>query len=133
MIPLKKNYWGRFINENLEVLDNECKIDMINSDGKGLPLLIHKGFGADLIKFTAGKGVEKHIHPGSHILIVFSGEGKLGYYEETHLLTPGLIYLIPENVPHSIRAETDLVLMAIGNDHKSVNSNERMTLTNKIN
>lgn len=129
MIPLKKTYWAAPDTGGVLQIPKDFPIQMCHSDGKGIPLINHDHFGADLIKFEAGKGVRMHVHPGAHILIVYEGYGVLGYYEETHRLEPGLIYLIPGNVPHSIDADTDLVLMAVGNDHRPLDSEERLALT----
>ncbi|MCB0747758.1 MAG: cupin domain-containing protein [Ignavibacteriae bacterium] len=125
---MKKALIGKAIKNSMIILDEDYKFEMANSDGKGLPLISHDGFGADLIKFDEGKAVEKHVHPGAHILFVFKGTGTLGYYDQEHNLEPGLIYLIPSNVPHSIHATSELVLLAVGNDHRPVWSDERMEL-----
>jgi quercetin dioxygenase-like cupin family protein len=128
MIPLAKNYWARLDEKGELRIPTEFPIQMAHSDGRGIPLVSHDNFGADMIMFEAGKGVRNHTHPGAHILIVYTGFGILGYYDQQIRLEPGLIYMIPGNVPHSIDAETDLVLMAVGNDHRQLDSTERLKI-----
>ena len=60
------------------------EIQMAKSQGTAKELIpIEEGMGVDVIHFTAGEGVEMHIHPGSHILIVTSGTGELDYFDQT--------------------------------------------------
>ena len=107
-------------------------VKMAASDATALPLVSHDGFGADLIRFGPGECVEEHIHPGAHILFVMRGTGTLTYEDERHALCPGLVYMIPGNVKHAIYADKlgtgDLLLIAVGNDHKPAWSGERLTL-----
>jgi quercetin dioxygenase-like cupin family protein len=100
---------------------------MANSGGFGKPLLSQNGFGADLIFFAAGKGVQNHTHPGDHILFVFEGEGYVIYEGVPHKLVPGGCYFVPGSVDHAIKAETDLVLLSCANHHFPVESTERMS------
>lgn len=100
---------------------------MCNSDGTGLPLLKHQDFGADIIRFGASEGVKNHIHDGDHILFVIKGEGFVEYDGVDYQLEPGTCYLIPGNVDHAIKATTELVLIAVGNQHRPLDSEERMT------
>ena len=106
---------------------------MANSDASGFPLLKFGKFGADLIRFEKGRKVGPHTHPGSHILVCLQGYGVVWYNGEELKLCPGVCYLIPENVPHAVYAHPDtpeaLVLMAIGNDHRIVDSEDRLDLT----
>jgi quercetin dioxygenase-like cupin family protein len=130
--------WAEFLSDAdaLKSLSGEMPIHMSHSDGTALPLLLdssgEKNFGADIIRFEAGKGVSLHKHVGSHILLVTKGEGILTYQpeevNERHPMFPGMIYLIPSNVAHSIDATTELVLIAIGNDHRSAETDERLDL-----
>lgn len=112
---------------NLSVFGGVLPYKMCNSDGTGLPLLKYKDFGADIIRFAAGEGVMNHTHEGDHILIVIKGVGFVEYNGVDHDLEPGTCYLIPGYVDHAIKATTDLVLIAVGNSHRPLDSEERMT------
>ena len=139
MIKVKKLYeevpdiqvaeWAD-INEkgNIIVKSGVRPIQMCNSDGTGSSLLCYKNFGADVIRFDAGKGVKNHIHAGDHILFVIKGEGFVEYHGKDSPLYPGLCYLVPGNVDHAIKATTELILIAVGNNHRLLDSKERMEL-----
>jgi quercetin dioxygenase-like cupin family protein len=108
-------------------------IQMAKSQGTARELLpIEDGMGADEIHFKAGEGVEKHIHPGSHILIVMSGHGELDYFDETIELKAGMIYRIRSLEPHAVRASEDskrgMSLLVIGNDHRPADSSDRLEI-----
>jgi quercetin dioxygenase-like cupin family protein len=111
----------------LQIDGNERPIKMRNSDGTGSPLFSFKGFGADIIRFAANEGVMNHTHEGDHILFVIKGTGIVEYNGVENPLYPGLSYLIPGQVDHAIRAKEDLVLIAVGNNHRPLDSKERMT------
>lgn len=100
---------------------------MCNSDGTGMPLLKYKDFGADIIRFAAEEGVMNHTHEGEHILFVIKGYGLVEYNGVDYELKPGICYLIPGHVDHAIKATTELVLIAVGNNHRPLDSEERMT------
>ena len=106
--------------------DIELPIQVVASDGTALPLVKDGSFGADVIRFSAGEGVNTHSHAGAHILFVIDGEGTVEYGDEDHPLRPGITYLVPEWQPHAIRAKTDLLLLAVGNDHQPPGSTERL-------
>jgi quercetin dioxygenase-like cupin family protein len=126
--------WAQVNSENsaLISLHGEQPIKMMHSNGTAFPLVLDDSnetkFGADLIRFEAGKGVGLHKHEGAHILMVTKGRGILTYNEEKHLMFEGMIYLVPSNIPHAIDAETELVLIAIGNDHQPADSFKRLEL-----
>lgn len=101
-------------------------IQMANSDGTGSPLVKNNTFGADVIRFGPGEGVVNHTHVGAHILFVIKGDGVVEYEGVEHALRPGLCYMIPSMVRHAIRAKSDLVLIAVGDDHRDLASVERM-------
>lgn len=101
---------------------------MSYSDATGLPLLKSGPFGADLIRFPAGGKVGKHTHPGEHMLFVLSGGGRLEYQDTEVNLIPGLCYHVPSNVPHAIYATTELTLISVANDHRPVDSEERLSV-----
>lgn len=132
MADLQQARWADF-NESEKTLISfrgNQPVHMSHSDGTALPLLVDDSlpakFGADIIRFEAGKGVGLHTHVGAHILLVTKGKGTLTYHTEKHQMFEGMIYLVPSNVPHAIDAETELVLIAIGNDHQPADSESRL-------
>lgn len=137
MSKLKQAKWASFENGNFKLIGGEQIIQMKHSYGTALPLVVDDSipnkFGADIIRFPAGKGVGLHTHIGAHILMVTKGTGILTYGEEKHQMFPGMIYLVPSNVPHAIEATTGLVLVAIGNDHRPADSEEGLELANELN
>jgi len=112
---------------NLIINTDERPTQMANSEGTGQTLLSQDGFGADVIRFEAGHGVQNHVHPGDHILFVLAGEGVVVYDGHPNKLKPGLAYFVPGSVPHAIDAKTNLVLIAVGNRHVLVGDETRMT------
>jgi quercetin dioxygenase-like cupin family protein len=124
---LQKATFAHEADGRLTVDKGEGSYQMANSDGTGDPLVAHNGFGADVIRFAAGRGVQPHTHEGDHILFVLAGEGWLGYESQRHRLHAGLCYFVPGAVVHSIEAETALVLIAVGNNHRPIDSAARMT------
>lgn len=134
MINLQQAQWANF-NKNQKTLasfEGKQPIQMTHSDGTALPLLLDNSlsakFGADVIRFEAEKGVGLHTHVGAHILLVTKGKGTLTYHTEKYPMFEGMIYLVPSNVPHAIDAETELVLIAIGNDHQPADSESRLEI-----
>lgn len=111
----------------LLIHEGSLPVKMQNSDGTGKALLKKDEFGADLIHFKSGEGVKNHTHEGDHQLFVIKGKGWLEYDGIEYRLYPGLCYFVPGDVPHAIRAETELVLIAVGNKHRELDSIERMT------
>jgi len=107
---------------------------MKHSDATAHPLVKCGAFGADLIRFDGGGKVGPHTHPGDHILICMEGRGLLWFDGSELELSPGVIYMVPGEVPHAVYAhpqsETALVLFAIGNDHQPANSYNRLDITN---
>ncbi len=118
-------------NRNLVIDGGVRPIQMCNSNGTGSPLLSFNEFGADIIRFAAKEGVMNHTHEGDHILFVLKGSGVVEYNQAEFPLYPGLCYLIPGEVDHAIRAEEDLVMIAVGNKHRTLDSVERMVPVNK--
>lgn len=114
-----------------DVPSGELPEQMAHSDGRGLRLLKLGPFGADLIRFAAGRGVREHTHPGDHILIVTGGTGWVDYDGVPYRLEPGVCYLVPGSVPHAIRAETELTLISVASDHRDVASEERLTIVQR--
>ncbi len=124
--------WANFDEQSgsLVSFSGEQPIQMSHSDGTASFLVADtstsKSFGADLVRFEAGHGVGFHTHVGAHILLVTKGKGTLTYGDEKFPMFAGMIYLIPSNTPHAIDAETELVLVAVGNDHQPADSDSRL-------
>jgi len=118
--------WADYTKGQLKINKGILPIQMKHSDGTGLPLVAYKNFGADVVRFPAGKGVGTHTHIGAHILIVLEGEGFVEYEGVDHPLQPGIVYMIPGNIKHAIKATTELILIAVGNDHRPLDSEERL-------
>ena len=102
------------------------------SDGTGERMFKLGKFGADAIRFPAGGGVKAHTHAGAHLLLVREGRGWVDYQEagkpwQSHRLDVDGWYVIPGNMPHAIRAETNLVLLSVGDDHQPLDSTARLT------
>ena len=144
MKKLQTAIWANFKEDLLDPISGIQPTQMKKSAGTALSLVLDDStkekFGADIIRFAPNSGVELHTHSGAHILLVTKGTGVLTYRtftfgdgiaDEKHSLYPGLIYLIPSNVGHAIYAKTELVLIAIGNDHQPVDSHERLNLISK--
>lgn len=102
------------------------QIQMAHSDGTAQPLVKLDRFGADLIRFAPGKGVQSHTHAGDHILAVVSGWGWLTFDGRRYPLISGTIYLVPGSVPHAIDATTELSIIAVGNDHRDAGAEDRL-------
>lgn len=113
--------------DGIAVASGALPVQMQHSDGTGAPLLKRNGFGSDIIRFAAGEGVKSHTHEGDHMLFVIKGEGVVEYDGVDHPLKPGVCYFVDGNVPHAIRAETELTLIAVGNDHRPLDSEARLT------
>jgi mannose-6-phosphate isomerase-like protein (cupin superfamily) len=60
--------------------------------------------------------------------MVTQGKGILTYKNEQHPMYEGMIYLIPSNIPHAIEAVTELILVAVGNDHRPADSPDRLDI-----
>lgn len=56
------------------------------------------------VECAAGAMFPEHHHPHEQTVIVLEGELELSVQGETHRLTPGMVYAIPGNVPHSGKA-----------------------------
>ncbi len=127
----KQAKWADYTDNQLRINKGVLPIQMKHSDGTGLPLVTYENFGADIVRFPAGKGVGTHTHIGAHILIVLNGEGFVEYEGVDHPLLPGIVYMIPGNIKHAIKATTELILIAVGNDHKPLESEERLQVVEK--
>ena len=123
---------GHFAEHSTEsglvVQSGRRPIQMMNSDGTGTPLVCSGKFGADVIRFGPGEGVTNHTHVGEHILFVIKGTGFVEYEGVDYELKPGVCYLVASMADHAIKATEELVLIAVGNDHRPLGSYERMDL-----
>lgn len=100
---------------------------MHGSRGLGMPLVKNGNFGADILSFAPGDSTELHTHPGDHILFVVEGNGFLVFNGDLHNLIRGDCYFVPGAVPHQVGAtKSPLTLLSIANDHRPVNSAERL-------
>jgi quercetin dioxygenase-like cupin family protein len=125
--PIQIARWCDSLDDGtLVVASGPRLLPMCNSDGTGTPLVKEAKFGADVIRFGPRQGVGNHVHEGAHILFVIKGEGWVDYEGMEHRLEPGLCYFVPGLTQHAIRADTELVLIAVGNDHRALDSVERM-------
>lgn len=85
-------------------------------------------FGADLLRFPANGKVPMHTHDGAHVLIIIGGTGLLLSEGSEIELHPGVVYFVPENAPHEIRASSALTLISVGNRRVPPSSPERLTV-----
>jgi quercetin dioxygenase-like cupin family protein len=103
---------------------------MFGSQGLGKPLVQSGKFAADFLSFDGYQETSLHTHPGDHILIIYAGCGTLIFDGEPFELMPGTCYFVPGSVPHKIKANClGLSLYSISNDHRPVNSANRLDLT----
>lgn len=114
--------------ESIEV--GALDVQMYASDATARELVASKDglFGADLLRFPDNGMVPRHTHPGSHILIVVAGRGKLLAGIEIIELYPGLIYFVPPDHPHEIQSTHELTLISIGDKRRLPESPERLSL-----
>jgi quercetin dioxygenase-like cupin family protein len=126
-VPIQIARWAEpNTSESLSIPSGPRQYRMFKSDATGSPLLKEGKFGADVIRFGPREGVANHVHEGAHILFVLKGTGWVVYEGVDHELEPGLCYFVPSWVEHAIRADTELILIAVGNDHRPVDSSERL-------
>ncbi len=126
-MTLLKEKFAEYDGKNLIINDQERPYKMKNSFGTASPLFSYGGFGADVIRFSADGGVQNHVHPGDHILFTLSGSGYVIYEGIPHELYPGVCYFVKGSAAHAIKATSNLVLIAVGNNHYPADSEERMT------
>ena len=124
---LQQAIFWEFDGIRMVVAETERGTQMVNSMGTGDSLVQYNGFGADVIRFPAGGGVANHTHDGDHILFCIAGEGYVVYEGKPHKLSPGVCYFVLGLADHAIKADSDLVLIAVGNKHYPVGSSKRMT------
>ncbi len=118
-------------NWELNITSGKRPIQMKHSDGTAQELLLLNKFWADLIRFDAGKGVWNHTHEGDHILLVLKGNWFVEYDWIDYELTPWIAYMVPGSVDHAIKATSELILIAIANDHRPADSEDRLDIVQK--
>ena len=62
-------------------------------------------------EIAAGSASPVHQHPHEQTIAVLSGKFELTLGGETRVLEPGLVALVPPNVPHGGRALTDCQML----------------------
>lgn len=67
------------------------------------------------LKIKAGSKLPLHQHMHEQISIMIEGKMELFVGDETCLLEPGVIKIIPSNTPHSAYAHTDCILIDVFN------------------
>ena len=55
---------------------------------------------ASIITVEAGSSMPMHSHPHEQIGFVLEGRGKMVIGDKEEIIGPGLLYVIPSNVPH---------------------------------
>ena len=84
--------------------------DVENREGKELlPGIKFKIFWQEqlmlsLAEFEPDAIVERHSHPHEQAGIILEGEATFIIGDETHVLTPGMMYIIPGGVEHKVIA-----------------------------
>ncbi len=63
------------------------------------------------VNIAAGSAMPNHSHPHEQILSVIEGELELTVNGETQTLTKGQLYVLGSNVPHSVKALTDCMVI----------------------
>ena len=61
----------------------------------------------------AGAAIPVHTHPHEQVAHVMSGQFALTVAEETRVLEPGTVAVIPPHVPHGGKAVTDCTLLDV--------------------
>jgi quercetin dioxygenase-like cupin family protein len=64
-----------------------------------------------LFAFAAGDGLKEHVAPLPAIIQIIQGEAELTVGEEAVAGKPGTWIQIPAKTPHSIKAQTPLVML----------------------
>lgn len=104
-------------------------LQMQNSQAMGIPLVLDKFFGADMLVFQPWETTETHTHEGDHILFVVSGSGILIFDGALNVIYEGDCYFVPGSVPHKVSASGEtLYLLSVANYHQPVDSQVRSAL-----
>lgn len=62
-------------------------------------------------RITAGSSLPAHSHPHEQVTNLLEGEFELTVDGTPHKLTPGMVFVIPGDVPHSGTAITDCKIL----------------------
>jgi quercetin dioxygenase-like cupin family protein len=57
--------------------------------------------------FVRGSSIHEHFHPQEEVYEVTEGELEITIDGVTQITRPGLVAIVPGNVPHSVKALTD--------------------------
>lgn len=57
--------------------------------------------------FVRGSSIHEHFHPQEEVYEVIEGELELTINGITQIAQPGMVAIVPSNVPHSVKALTD--------------------------
>jgi quercetin dioxygenase-like cupin family protein len=57
--------------------------------------------------FTRGATIHEHFHPPEEVYEVIEGELEITIGGSAQIARPGLVAIVPSNMPHSIKALTD--------------------------
>jgi quercetin dioxygenase-like cupin family protein len=81
-------------------------------------------------EFDAGASIHEHSHPQEEVYEVIAGELELTIGGVTERLVPGIVGIVPSNVPHRVRAITSGKLIVVDYPLRSMTntsspSNER--------
>jgi quercetin dioxygenase-like cupin family protein len=58
-------------------------------------------------EFDAGSDIHEHFHPQEEVWEVVEGELEVTVGGVTEVARPGVVAIVPPNVPHAVRALTD--------------------------
>jgi len=103
-------------------------LPMVGSQALGIGLVKDGRFAADMLKFEPGQCTSVHTHPGDHILFVVNGNGFLLYDGDRYDLIEGACYFVPGAIPHQVSATSIMFLLSVSNDHRTVDSAERLRI-----
>jgi quercetin dioxygenase-like cupin family protein len=67
------------------------------------------------VNIKAGSDLSVHQHPHEQITIMLEGKLEMQIGNDTVLLEPGMIQVIPSNTPHGAIAHTDCILVDVFN------------------
>jgi quercetin dioxygenase-like cupin family protein len=65
------------------------------------------------VTIKAGSKLPAHHHPHEQITLMLEGKMEMQIGDETFLLEPGVVKVIPANIPHSAIAHSDSVLIDV--------------------
>ncbi|MCP4632268.1 MAG: cupin domain-containing protein [candidate division Zixibacteria bacterium] len=65
------------------------------------------------VQIKAGSLLPEHVHYNEQVINVIAGELELTVEGKVHRLVPGVVMVLPPNVPHSGRAVTDVKVVDV--------------------